>query len=278
VVKKKSKPDLKVENNSKLNNRLYIILAVIVIVVILAILITKFSGSRVENGDSVSVNYAGKLDDGTVFDTNIEEVAVAAGLTKDSYETFTFVTGDQSVIEGFDKNVLGMKKGAKKSFKVSVDEAYGPIKDELYTPGLNRTLVLLRYSNMDSKQFLTLFNQEPTLGLIVKNNMVPWSVKVADIMGTNIKIESLLNVGDPVKASGVTWDSRVIKVTNDSIFIRQDPKVGDSISIPTGQGVLRGIVTLVNEESFDVDANHPLAGKELNFEVEVVDIQKAKSD
>lgn len=40
-------------------------------------------------------------------------------------------------------------------------------------------------------------------------------------------------------------------------------------------GELPGVVKTINETSVDVDFNHPLAGKTITFDVEIVDVQPA---
>ena len=82
---------------------------------------------KVENGDYVEVNYIGRLEDGRVFDSSIEEIA------KDSmfydperrYEPLGFVVGDGTMIEGFDRGVLGIGLGEKKEVRIPPEKAYG---------------------------------------------------------------------------------------------------------------------------------------------------------
>lgn len=99
--------------------------------------ITKESGKKVENGDTISVDYVGKLEDGTVFDTSVKEVATEAGIYNQmrNYEPLTFTVGTGQMIEGFDKGVVGMKVGETKTLKMPPEEAYGE-----YDPELSREL------------------------------------------------------------------------------------------------------------------------------------------
>lgn len=75
--------------------------------------------SKVKDGDTVKVHYTGKLDNGEVFDTSREQ------------EPFEFKLGDQAVIPGFEKGVVGMGVGDSKTIEISPDDAYGAKKEEL---------------------------------------------------------------------------------------------------------------------------------------------------
>ena len=80
----------------------------------------------VKNGDKVSVDYVGTLEDGTVFDTSVKAVAEKAGLPlRPSYEPLSFTVGAGQMIKGFDAAVVGMKAGEEKTVKIPAKEAYG---------------------------------------------------------------------------------------------------------------------------------------------------------
>ena len=51
--------------------------------------------------------------------------------------------------------------------------------------------------------------------------------------------------------------------------------VGQSIHVNTDNGVKPGTIIKLGKFNADVDMNHPLAGKILHFEVEIMDIRKA---
>lgn len=78
----------------------------------------------------------------------------------------------------------------------------------------------------------------------------------------------------PEKGYGVKDPNQVQQVPR-SAFGTQPIEVG--MQFQTNQG---GVVTVtkVGLESITVDANHPLAGVELNFAVEVVSIREASAD
>ncbi|MDQ1252771.1 MAG: hypothetical protein QG646_1903 [Euryarchaeota archaeon] len=93
-------------------------------------------GSTVKLGDTVNVDYVGKLQNGTIFDTSKEDVAKQAGLY-DSNRTYTplpFQVGSGQVIEGFDQGVIGMKVGEEKTLTIPPEKAYGEYNKSMIVP------------------------------------------------------------------------------------------------------------------------------------------------
>jgi FKBP-type peptidyl-prolyl cis-trans isomerase SlyD len=78
----------------------------------------------------------------------------------------------------------------------------------------------------------------------------------------------------PDKGYGVKDDNLVQKVPR-SAFGSQDVNKGMQFQTNQGQVVT---VTDVGLESITVDANHPLAGVELHFDVEVTDVRAASAE
>ena len=79
-----------------------------------------------QNGDTVRVDYLGKLENGTVFDTSIAAEARKANLEpRPSYEPLEFTIGAGQMIPGFDAGVVGMQEGQEKTVKLIPSQAYG---------------------------------------------------------------------------------------------------------------------------------------------------------
>nr|MBA3902024.1 FKBP-type peptidyl-prolyl cis-trans isomerase [Bacteroidota bacterium] len=70
----------------------------------------KGEGIQVEKGQTVQVHYVGRLLDGTLFDTSVEEVAISEGKHNPQrpYTPFEFVLGEGMVIKGWDEGIAYM--------------------------------------------------------------------------------------------------------------------------------------------------------------------------
>ncbi len=87
-----------------------------------------------EDGDLVKVDYIGTLEDGSVFDTSIEEVAMENPdiyNTQRTYQPLEFTIGAGQMISGFDNGVRGMAAGETKTLELQPADAYGEHRDDL---------------------------------------------------------------------------------------------------------------------------------------------------
>ena len=74
----------------------------------------------VEKGNIIKVEYTGRLEDGTIFDSS-----------ENHEEPLEFKVGEGQLIKGFEESVIGMKIGEEKEITLSPEEAYGPHNPEL---------------------------------------------------------------------------------------------------------------------------------------------------
>jgi len=75
----------------------------------------------VDVNSTVTVNYTGKLEDGTVFDSSLNP----------GREPLSATLGQGSLIPGFEKGLIGMTEGESKIINIPFSDAYGEIKPEL---------------------------------------------------------------------------------------------------------------------------------------------------
>jgi FKBP-type peptidyl-prolyl cis-trans isomerase 2 len=69
---------------------------------------------------SVKINYTGKLEDGTIFDSSLNE----------GREPLSATLGQGALIPGFENGLIGMSVGDKKTIEIEPKDAYGPINEE----------------------------------------------------------------------------------------------------------------------------------------------------
>ena len=134
-------------------------------------------------GDTVRVHYTGTLDDGSVFDSS------------QGGDPIEFTIGDQQLIPGFERGVMGLDVGEKKRIVIAPEEAYGPHHPD-----------------------------------------------------------------------------QVIEMERSRLPAEPEPEEGAMVVGRTEEGEIQFRIVAVNAESVTLDANHPLAGERLTFDVELVAI------
>jgi FKBP-type peptidyl-prolyl cis-trans isomerase SlyD len=55
-------------------------------------------------------------------------------------------------------------------------------------------------------------------------------------------------------------------------------KVGGKVLVNTQNGPWEAIVLKVGKFNVDIDSNHPLAGKTITFDIEIIDVRDASSE
>ncbi len=88
-----------------------------------------------------------------------------------------------------------------------------------------------------------------------------------------------MNIGDkktlqiaPVDAYGEKEEDRIIEFPKTQFPADMKPEVGMQLMMNDGNGQsLPVVITEVKEEAVLLDANHPLAGQELIFDIELVE-------
>lgn len=140
--------------------------------------------SEVKFGDTVKVHYKAKTQDLVIFDSS------------NQMDPLIFTIGDGQIIPAFEKALIGMKAGDKKTINLASDDAFGPYIEELVTT--------------------------------VDRSQLP----------ANLELEK-----------------------NQQLQIQQ----------PDGQIILVKVLK-INDKSVTFDANHPLAGKDITFDIHLIEI------
>ncbi len=83
---------------------------------------------------------------------------------------------------------------------------------------------------------------------------------------------------DPIDGYGPRNPAAFQRVSVKHILQRGKLKKGQVVSINTEQGARTVVITKVGRHMVDVDTNHPLAGRTLNFEVDIADVRAASPE
>ena len=139
---------------------------------------------KVQNGDTVTVNYTGRVVDGTVFDSSLNE----------GREPVVAKLGEGQLIPGFESGLLDMTVGDKRTVEIEPANAYGEYQD---------------------------------------------------FMLQEVPLENLPS----------------------------DVEVGAMLQAETQMGLINFVVKEIKESTAILDANHPLAGQKLIFDLEVLEVE-----
>jgi len=92
------------------------------------------------------------------------------------------------------------------------------------------------------------------------------------VTGMKIGDKKTANISSD-EAYGEKNDEMIVEVPKSQLPEDLKPEVGQQLGMqqPNGQNI-PVVVTSVGEEKIEIDANHPLAGKDLVFEIELVEI------
>jgi peptidylprolyl isomerase len=75
--------------------------------------------SQAKNGDTVKVHFTGRLENGDVFSRSEAETPIEVTL------------GNGELLPGFERGMVGMEVGEKKTVTVPPEQAYGPKQEDL---------------------------------------------------------------------------------------------------------------------------------------------------
>jgi FKBP-type peptidyl-prolyl cis-trans isomerase 2 len=114
--------------------------------------------AAIKAGDTVRVTYTGWLTNGQVFDTSDEQTAQTNGVFVDGrrYGPLAVQVGTGTIIQGLDRNLLGMEEGESKEITIPPEDAYG-------TKDLELVAVLPR-------DLFQKHNIQPDIGMVIQTN------------------------------------------------------------------------------------------------------------
>ncbi len=277
--------------------------ALIAVVIVLVLLVSSLGafmflsgGSKTaQKGDTVKVNYIGKIADGRVFDTSMHSVAVdnatypkslAFGYrgNESTYTPYEFTLGSSSTLTKFSDGIVGMRVGETRTMVIPAGEGY-PLNESLLTT-FNLTEKVPVQKTMSIDDFEDRFGTTPTGFMIYTDPEYGWNVQVLFIDNSDVRLMNNVPVGGSnyrAYASSTDasygWDVNVTYDSGgDNLIVHHlltassaGKVVGenydgsnvfvDSVDVAAGTAVL-------NKNSYG-----ELAGKEISFVVTLVSIE-----
>lgn len=125
----------------------------------------------------------------------------------------------------------------------------------------------------------TSYDSDPTLYLHGHRNILEALESELESRVVGDKIEVTLA---PEQAYGERKEGAVqripIKHLHNHAVLKNKLKAGSRVSVNTQHGPWEAVVLKVGKFNVDIDSNHPLAGKTLSFEIEVIDVRDATAE
>jgi FKBP-type peptidyl-prolyl cis-trans isomerase SlyD len=115
-------------------------------------------------------------------------------------------------------------------------------------------------------------NSEPVAYLHGHRNVVPGLEKAMDARQAGDKFEVSV---PPEEAYGLRNDEAVQRVPIKHLIRPGKLAAGKAVAVSTNEGPRQATVVKVGRFNVDLDFNHPLAGKTLVFDIEIVDVRDA---
>lgn len=141
---------------------------------------------KIANGDTVTVHYTGKLEDGTVFDSSLTE----------GREPLTVTLGQKALIPGFENGLIEMTEGETKTVTIPSDEAYGDHEASLVFPVPTERLP----EGIEAGTTLTL--------------MTPNGPSMISVVSVNEDNTATLDHNHPLAGKSLIFELEVVKISD----------------------------------------------------------------
>lgn len=262
---------------------------------------TQLVEKVVGSGSLTSLNYTLRdgSPDGKILETTLESVAKMNNLYLSGmeYKPYEVLIWSKRTIVGFEKGLLGMKKGEKKMIQVSPEEGYWttPQPQEIAKSKIAPVMTMTQPMSAFGDTIIQKMNKSE-LNDELKQSEVGKTItgqdgsvaKVIAVTENDITFE-IENKSNPFyKKQIAPWmvvedDSvafKIVSIENDQVnleitnkmspFLNKKFAVGESITFPQWGKIT---ITGITDEVVSFNEEHPMMGKTLFFDVEILDIQ-----
>lgn len=264
--------------------------------------VEKVAPTEITDGTYVTLNYTlrdGSVD-GPILETTVYSVAQANSIEGDEvkFQPFSVMMGAQQLIPGFENALIGMKKGEKKVIEVPPELGYGtgPVLSTVpkfqiapvFTITQDKAVFGDTLTETVERSNLPEDMQTATIGQVFTgaNNA---TARVTAVDDTNITLE-IENTNNPFYGKKITVGATAESDTQDanfkvisiegtgvtlevinknSPFYNKKFAAGESIDSPSGKVQIME----VQDEDVIVAQYHPMVGKTLFFDVEILELK-----
>jgi FKBP-type peptidyl-prolyl cis-trans isomerase 2 len=151
---------------------------------------------------------------------------------------------------------------------LTADKAFGPA-DPAKFQKLPRNQSFAKVIRIPAEEYVKRFSSFPTIGKEVA--LMPYfPSRVTEVGEKDVALEFQVTDGAVFSDS---FGSLAVAVSGGKITSTLSPQVGAAFPLKEGFGV----VTAMDAESFTIDLNHPLAGKNLTIDIEAVSVTPAST-
>lgn len=148
---------------------------------------------KTKNGDFIEIEFVASTEDGTVFDTNMEEEARKIGVKEGDFKPFRLCIGQGMIVKGMDKALEDKETDKEYIIELVPEEAFGK-RD----PRLIKTVPL------------SAFNEMPRQGMFININSIV--AKVVSVTGGRV----LVDLNNPLAGKKVSYKFKINKIIVDN--------------------------------------------------------------
>ena len=130
-------------------------------------------------------------------------------------------------------------------------------------------------TNQEGEQLESSRDKEPMTYLHGANNIIPGLEKA--MVGKSAGDKFQITV-EPAEAYGERKEANIQRISAKHFKNLRKLAPGQVVGLQTKQGPVQVTVVKIGRFNVDVDANHPLAGQALTFDVEVTGVRDASED
>lgn len=253
------------------------------------------SPTKVLDGDKIKIKYTVRVNgcNGEVYDSNNEDIINGSNVERSIFFNElpfwpeSFVIGDHPALRSFpdfEKNIKGHEVGDIFDFTL---RAQGELE---YDENLVEIIPVLEtiplYETLGFENFSKLFNMDmPIPGMIIEHPFWNWDVEIFYVgEGGNVTIQHRPDINANVTA--LPWPASVVDISSehDTITLKHDTSnsgIMKTIIEPFDYREYRssfynmprgGHITLMDSEKIIIDFNDVRAGKNICFQIEILEI------